>query len=91
MKWDHIEGKWMQLKSSAKQYWPMLSEDDLQFVAGSRDKLETKLRERYAITPEESRNRVDSWLKTMDKPEAATGSQQQRPPIRQDPEHASRR
>jgi uncharacterized protein YjbJ (UPF0337 family) len=63
MNWDQVEGKWKQLKGSAKQQWGKLTDDDLDFVAGTRDKLVGKLQERYGIAQEEARKRADEWIK----------------------------
>ncbi|PYV59113.1 MAG: hypothetical protein DMG91_02235 [Acidobacteria bacterium] len=37
MNWDQIEGKWKQLKGSAKERWGKLTDDDLDTIAGKRD------------------------------------------------------
>jgi CsbD-like len=39
MNWDQVEGKWKQVKGSIKQKWGKLTDDDLDYIAGSRDKL----------------------------------------------------
>ena len=39
MNWDQIAGKWKQLKGSAKQQWGKLTDDDIDYISGSRDKL----------------------------------------------------
>jgi uncharacterized protein YjbJ (UPF0337 family) len=39
MNWDEIGVKWMQFKGSAKQKWGKLTDDDLDYVAGTRDRL----------------------------------------------------
>jgi len=38
MNWDQIEGKWKQFKGSVKQQWGKLTDDDLDHIAGTRDK-----------------------------------------------------
>ena len=47
MNWDIIQGKWDQLKGSAKQQWGDLTDDELTQINGDRDKLAGKLQERY--------------------------------------------
>ena len=47
MNWDIIQGKWDQLKGSAKQQWGELTDDELNQINGDRDKLAGKLQERY--------------------------------------------
>jgi uncharacterized protein YjbJ (UPF0337 family) len=61
MNWDQIEGKWKQMKGSAKDQWGKLTNDDLDQAAGKRDKLVGKVQERYGIAKEEAEKQVDSW------------------------------
>jgi uncharacterized protein YjbJ (UPF0337 family) len=60
---DQLAGKWKQLKGSAKQQWGKLTDDDLEQIAGTRDKLVGKLQERYGIAKEEAGKRADEWIK----------------------------
>ena len=52
MNWDQIEGKWKQAKGSLKTQWGKLTDDDLDAIAGQRDKLVGKLQERYGYAKE---------------------------------------
>jgi len=61
MNWDQIEGKWTQMKGSAKDQWGKLTDDDLDRAAGKRDKLVGKIQERYGIAKEEAEKQVDAW------------------------------
>jgi len=63
MNWDQVEGKWKQLKGSAKQQWGKLTDDDLDKIAGKRDMLVGRIQERYGIEREEAQKRVDKWVK----------------------------
>jgi uncharacterized protein YjbJ (UPF0337 family) len=65
MNWDQVEGKWKQVKGSIKQKWGNLTDDDLDYIAGSRDKLAGKLQERYGLANEEAQKRADEWLKAL--------------------------
>jgi uncharacterized protein YjbJ (UPF0337 family) len=62
--WDQVEGKWKQLKGSLRRQWGDLTDDDVQSIAGSRERLVGKLQERYGIAKEEAQKRADEWLKT---------------------------
>jgi uncharacterized protein YjbJ (UPF0337 family) len=64
MNWDQMEGKWKQAKGSLKQQWGKLTDDDLNIIAGQRDKLVGKLQERYGYAKEEAQQRADEWVKT---------------------------
>src|SRR5947207_2334593 len=68
MNWDQIEGKWKQMKGSVKEKWGKLTNDDLDYIAGSRDKLIGKLQERYGYKKEEASKYADNWYDSIDKP-----------------------
>ncbi len=65
MNWDQIQGKWTQMKGSVKQQWGKLTDDDLEVIAGSKDKLVGRLQERYGIQKEEAQRQLDRWTQTV--------------------------
>lgn len=65
MNWDQIEGKWKQLKGSARQKWGDLTNDDLEFIAGHRDRLVGRLQERYGYLREDAQQRADDWAEAV--------------------------
>jgi uncharacterized protein YjbJ (UPF0337 family) len=72
MNWDQVEGKWKQFRGSAKQQWGKLTDDDLEQIAGTRDKLVGKLQERYGIAKEEAQKKADEWVKVQKEREGQT-------------------
>ena len=68
MNWDQIEGKWKQLKGSAKQHFGKLTDDDLEQIRGKRDMLIGKLQERYGIAREQAQKEADEWLAEAGEP-----------------------
>ena len=62
MNWDQMEGKWKQMKGAAKKQWGKLTDDDLEYMAGSRDQFVGRLQERYGIAKEEAQKQADEWL-----------------------------
>jgi uncharacterized protein YjbJ (UPF0337 family) len=64
MNWDQMEGKWKQAKGSLKQQCGKLTDDDLDVIAGQRDKLVGKLQERYGYAKEDAQRKADEWCKT---------------------------
>lgn len=68
MNWDQIQGKWKQMKGSARQKWGKLTDDDLEFIAGNRDQFAGRLQERYGIAKEEAEKQVDEWQKGITEP-----------------------
>ena len=61
MNWDQMEGKWKQVKGSIKQKWGKLTDDDMDVIAGSREKLVGRIQERYGIAKDAAEKEVDSW------------------------------
>jgi uncharacterized protein YjbJ (UPF0337 family) len=70
MNWDQIGAKWMQLKGSIKQQWGELTDDDLDYIAGTRDRLIGRLQEKYGIAREEAERQADDWFRTHQNPAA---------------------
>jgi len=45
--WEQTKGNWKQLKGSIKEKWNMLTDDDLDRMDGTREKLVGKIQEKY--------------------------------------------
>lgn len=45
--WNQVEGNWNQFRGSMKEKWGDLTDDDLQQMAGRRDRIVGKIQERY--------------------------------------------
>jgi uncharacterized protein YjbJ (UPF0337 family) len=65
MNWDRVEGKWKQLRGSARTKWGKLTDDDLDQVAGKKDKLVGLIQERYGIAKDEADKQTDDWLRSL--------------------------
>ena len=65
MNWDRIEGNWKQFKGNVKEQWGKLSDDELDVIAGKRDKLVGRIQESYGITRDESEKQLAAWQKLM--------------------------
>jgi uncharacterized protein YjbJ (UPF0337 family) len=65
MNWNQVEGKWKQMKGSIREHWGKLTDDDLDQIAGHRDKFIGKIQERYGIAQEEAQRRADEWMRTF--------------------------
>ncbi len=68
MNWDQVEGKWRQLKGSAREHWGEFTDSDLDIIAGNREKLLGKLQERYGYAREQAQRVADDWLKSVKEP-----------------------
>ena len=63
---DVLKGKWKQMRGQVKQWWGDLTDDDLDTIDGSVDKLVGRLQERYGYAKEEAQREVDRRFKTYD-------------------------
>jgi len=59
---DQLKGKWKQFKGELKKKWGNFTDDDIQYIEGSRDKLEGKIQERYGDRKDEVRKWIDEWF-----------------------------
>lgn len=67
MNWDRIQGNWKQVVGKAKSQWGKLTDDDLDVIAGRREQLAGKIRERYGIAKENVERHIAAWeLKATD-------------------------
>jgi uncharacterized protein YjbJ (UPF0337 family) len=57
-----LEGKWLQLRGAVREKWGDLTDDDLDQIAGKRDKLAGILQERYGYTQIEADREIDDFL-----------------------------
>ena len=59
--WDKVAGKWKQMRGDVRTQWGKLTDDDLEQIAGQRDKLAGKIQERYGIAKDEANRQIDEW------------------------------
>jgi uncharacterized protein YjbJ (UPF0337 family) len=67
MNTDQIKGMWKQLRGEAKVQWGKLTDDDLDQIDGSMDKLTGKLQERYGYERGRAENEVRRFSSRWDK------------------------
>jgi uncharacterized protein YjbJ (UPF0337 family) len=65
MNWDQVEGNWKQIQGTMREQWGKLTDDDIEVIAGRRDRLIGKLQERYGIVREEALRLADDWVKSV--------------------------
>ncbi len=65
MNWDQLEGKWKQFKGEAKAKWGKLSDDDLDVVAGKREKLAGRIQERYGYERDRAEREADEFVRSL--------------------------
>ena len=65
MNWQQIEGKWDYAKGKLREKWGKLTDDDIDVIAGKRDQLIGRLKERYGIQKDAAEKEVNNWLDTI--------------------------
>ncbi len=65
MNWDRIEGNWKQLKGNVKEQWGRLTDDQLDVIAGKRDRLAGKIQEMYGISRNAAEKQLSDWQKAL--------------------------
>jgi uncharacterized protein YjbJ (UPF0337 family) len=65
---DVLKGKWQQLKGEAKVQWGRLTDDDLDQIQGSAEKLAGLLQERYGYAKADATREVDDFLRRHTQP-----------------------
>jgi uncharacterized protein YjbJ (UPF0337 family) len=61
MMWDRIEASWQQLRGLARQKWSRLTDEQLEMIAGKRDRLLVTLQAEYGISKAEAELEVQEW------------------------------
>jgi uncharacterized protein YjbJ (UPF0337 family) len=61
MNWEMIEGNWTQFKGRVKEKWGKLTDDNLDSIAGKRDRLAGKIQETYGITKDQAELQVKAF------------------------------
>ena len=64
---DILQGKWKQLRGDVKKWWGDLTDDDLDRIAGDRDKLIGRIQERYGYAKEQAEAEVDRYLREYER------------------------
>jgi len=70
MNWERIEGNWRQLKGLFKEHWGKLTDDQLDIIAGKRDRLISVLQESYGVAKDEAERLVTEWEKNEQRADA---------------------
>ncbi len=60
---DHLESRWHQIKGRVRELWGELTGDDVDWIAGRRERLVGLLEEKYGMTREEAEGEVDRFSK----------------------------
>ena len=61
MNWERVERNWSEYKLNAKTRWSRLSRDELDRIAGNREKLVGKICEAYGMSEAEAQLQLVAW------------------------------
>ena len=61
-----LEGNWKQIRGTIREKWGELTDDELDQIAGKRDKLAGMLQERYGYTQVEAERQIDDFLESWE-------------------------
>lgn len=67
MNWDQVEGQWKDLKGTVREKWAKLTDDDVELIAGKKDRFLGKLQERYGIAKDRAESELDEYINGMNK------------------------
>ncbi len=59
---DIIKGKWKKMRGKVKNWWGLLTDDDLDRIDGSMDELAGTLQERYGYDREQAEREIERRL-----------------------------
>ena len=66
-----LRGKWDQTKGLAREFWGELTGDDLNFIAGQRDRLIGRLEAKYKMSRSEAEMQVELFERRIFPPEGS--------------------
>jgi uncharacterized protein YjbJ (UPF0337 family) len=67
MERNQIEGNWQELRGKVRQQWAKLTDQDLERIAGAKDRLVGALKQRYGYEKDKASKEVEGWLQTLEK------------------------
>jgi uncharacterized protein YjbJ (UPF0337 family) len=56
---DILKGKWTKMRGKVKQWWGLLTDDDLDRIDGDIDELAGTLQERYGYAREQAEREIE--------------------------------
>ena len=63
---DILKGRWNQMQGDLKKWWGRLTDDDIQRIEGSKEKLAGILQERYGYSRQAAEEQVAMFLEKVE-------------------------
>jgi uncharacterized protein YjbJ (UPF0337 family) len=67
MNWDQVQGNWTRIQGSVREHWGKLTDQDLEQIAGKKDRLLGALKVRYGMEAEKATAEVSRWLDELER------------------------
>ncbi len=61
MNWDVIESNWKQFQGHVRERWGKLTDDQIDTIAGKRDRLAGRIQDAYGITKDQAELQVKAF------------------------------
>jgi uncharacterized protein YjbJ (UPF0337 family) len=61
MDWNLVEATWQRFRGEVRANWGRLTPAHLDFIAGSRTRLASRLKEAYSLTGDEAERQIKSF------------------------------
>jgi uncharacterized protein YjbJ (UPF0337 family) len=65
MNWDQVEGQWKEIKGRLREKWAKLTDDDLELIAGKKDRLLGTIQSRYGKQKKDAEKELDSFFSSI--------------------------
>ncbi len=65
MNWDIAQAQWKDFKGTLREKWAKITDDDLELIAGKKDRFIGKLQERYGYAKDKAEREVDEYINSM--------------------------
>lgn len=62
---DILEGKWKEAKGTVRAKWGELTDDEVDQVAGNRERLEGLVQQKYGKTKEDAKKEVNDFIDAL--------------------------
>ncbi len=62
---DILEGKWKEAKGTVRAKWGELTDDEVDQVAGNRERLEGLVQQKYGKTKEAAKKEVEDFIDAL--------------------------
>ena len=66
MDWNRIASNWAHWKGRVRERWSRLTDDELNLIAGQRDRLTGRIQDAYGLSREEAERQLLNWERNLD-------------------------